>query len=94
VIVDDVITAGTSIRESVATIGAAGAKPAGVLIALDRMERGQGESSAVQDIRDTFGIPVVSIATLDDVMTFIDSRSDLARMRPAIADYRARYGTH
>jgi orotate phosphoribosyltransferase len=58
------------------------------------MERGQGESSAVQDIRDTFGIPVVSIATLDDVMTFIDSRSDLARMRPAIADYRARYGTH
>ena len=94
VIVDDVITAGTSVRESVAIIGAAGAKPAGVLIALDRMERGQGEASAVQDIRDTFGIPVVSIATLDDVMTFIDSRSDLARMRPAIADYRARYGTH
>ena len=94
VIVDDVITAGTSIRESVATIGAAGAKPAGVLIALDRMERGQGESSAVQDIRDTFGIPVVSIATLDDVMTFIDSRRDLSSTRPAIADYRARYGTH
>jgi len=94
VIVDDVITAGTSIRESVAIIGAAGATPAGVLIALDRMERGQGETSAVQDIRDTFGIPVVSIATLDDVMTFIDTRGDLAQMRPAIADYRARYGTH
>jgi orotate phosphoribosyltransferase len=94
VIVDDVITAGTSIRESVAIIGAAGATPAGVLIALDRMERCRGETSAVQDVRDTFGIPVVSIATLDDVMTFIDTRSDLARMRPAITEYRTRYGTH
>jgi len=94
VIVDDVISAGTSVRESVELIRRDGAQPAGVLIALDRMERGQGETSAVQDIRDTFGIPVVSIATLDDVMTFIDTRSDLARMRPAITDYRARYGTH
>ena len=59
VIVDDVITAGTSVRESVAIIEAAGAVPAGVLIALDRMERGHGDTSAVQDIRDTFGIPVV-----------------------------------
>jgi orotate phosphoribosyltransferase len=58
------------------------------------MERGRGETSAVQDVRDTFGIPVVSIATLDDVMTFIDTRSDLARMRPAITEYRTRYGTH
>jgi len=65
-----------------------------VLIALDRMERGQGNTSAVQDVRNTFGIPVVSIATLDDVMTFIDGRADLARMRPAITDYRAQYGTH
>ena len=60
VIVDDVITAGTSVRESVAIIEAAGAVPAGVLIALDRMERGHGDTSAVQDIRDTFGIPVVA----------------------------------
>jgi len=94
VIVDDVITAGTSVRESVSIITAAGAVPAGVLIALDRMERGQGETSAVQDVRNTFGIPVVSIATLDDVMTFIDGRAELTRMRPAIAEYRAQYGTH
>ena len=81
VIVDDVITAGTSVRESVAIIEAAGAAPAGVLIALDRMERGHGDTSAVQDIRDTFGIPVVPIATLDDVMTFIEASTDLARAR-------------
>ncbi|MGC1818188.1 MAG: orotate phosphoribosyltransferase [Casimicrobiaceae bacterium] len=91
-IVDDVITAGTSVRESVALIEAHGAKPAGVLIALDRMERGQGERSAVQDVRDTWGIPVVAIATLDDVMTFIDGRAELAAVRPAIAAYRERYG--
>ncbi len=93
VIVDDVITAGTSVRESVDLIRAAGATPAGVLIALDRMERGQGDTSAVQDIRDTFGIHVVSIATLDDVLTFIEADSDLARYTPEITDYRARYGT-
>ncbi len=91
-IVDDVITAGTSVRESVALIEAHGARPAGVLIALDRMERGQGETSAVQDVRDTWGIPVVAIATLDDVMTFIDGRAELAAVRPAIAAYRERYG--
>ncbi|MHB8495160.1 MAG: orotate phosphoribosyltransferase [Casimicrobiaceae bacterium] len=93
-IVDDVITAGTSVRESVALIEAHGARPAGVLIALDRMERGQGETSAVQDVRDTWGIPVVAIATLDDVMAFIDGRAELAAVRPAIAAYRERYGAH
>ncbi len=91
-IVDDVITAGTSVRESVALIEAHGARPAGVLIALDRMERGQGETSAVQDVRDTWGIPVIAIATLDDVMTFIDGRAELAAVRPAIEAYRERYG--
>ena len=93
-IVDDVITAGTSVRESIALIEAHGARPAGVLIALDRMERGQGETSAVQDVRDTWGIPVVAIATLDDVMAFIDGRAELAAVRPAIAAYRERYGAH
>ncbi|MBU6484830.1 MAG: orotate phosphoribosyltransferase [Betaproteobacteria bacterium] len=93
-IVDDVITAGTSVRESVALIQAHGARPAGVLIALDRMERGSGETSAVQDVRDTWGIPVVAIATLDDVMAFIDGRAELAAVRPAIAAYRERYGAH
>ena len=57
------------------------------------MERGQGDTSAVQDIRDTFGIPVVSIASLDDVMTFIDADTDLARYAPEITAYRSRYGT-
>ncbi|HEV2219979.1 MAG TPA: orotate phosphoribosyltransferase [Casimicrobiaceae bacterium] len=93
-IVDDVITAGTSVRESVALIEAHGARPAGVLIALDRMERGRGETSAVQDVRDTWGIPVVAIATLDDVMAFIDGRAELAAVRPAIVAYRERYGAH
>jgi len=91
-IVDDVITAGTSVRESVALIRANGATPAGVLIALDRMERGQGETSAVQEVRDTYGIPVVAIATLDDVMTFIDGRPALAAAALAISAYRAQYG--
>ena len=92
-IVDDVVTAGTSVRESVALIRSQRAEPAGVLIALDRMERGQGETSAVQDVRDTYGIPVVAIATLDDVLTFISGRPELGAASPAIAAYRARYGT-
>jgi orotate phosphoribosyltransferase len=92
VIVDDVITAGTSVRESVETIRAHGADPAGVLIALDRMERGSGEVSAVQEVRDRYGLAVTAIATLDDVMAFIAARDDLARWRGAVADYRARYG--
>jgi orotate phosphoribosyltransferase len=91
-IVDDVITAGTSVRESVALIRAHGGEPAGVLIALDRMERGQGEASAVQEVRATFGMPVVAIATLDDVMAFIAGRPELAAHANAVTDYRARYG--
>ena len=91
-IVDDVITAGTSVRESVETIRAHGANPAGVLIALDRMERGQGAKSAVQEVRDAFGIPVVAIATLDDVMAFIASQRGLEAHAPAVAAYRAQYG--
>jgi len=92
VIVDDVITAGTSVRESVTLIRARGADPAGVLIALDRMERGQGERSAVQEVRELFGIPVVAIATLDDLMGFLAERPALKAHAGAIADYRARYG--
>jgi len=77
-IVDDVITAGTSVRESVKLIREQGANPAGVLIALDRMERGSGPRSAVEEVREMFDIPVVAIATLDDLMTFIGSRPELA----------------
>ena len=91
-IVDDVITAGTSVRESVEAIRAAGATPSGVLIALDRMERGTGSASAVDEVRATFGIPVTAIATLDDVMAFIDDRAELKRWKTAVTDYRARYG--
>jgi orotate phosphoribosyltransferase len=92
VIVDDVISAGTSVRESVETIIAHGARPAGVLIALDRMERGTGEKSGVQEVRDTYGIPVIAIASLDDLMRFIAGRPALTAAGPAVADYRARYG--
>ena len=91
-IVDDVITAGTSVRESVELIRAQGAEPAGVLIALDRMERGLGEASAVQEVRAAYGIPVVAIATLDDVMRFSAGRPDLAAWQTAVSAYRERYG--
>lgn len=92
VIVDDVISAGTSVRESVELIRSHGAMPAGVLIALDRMERGTGTSSAVAEVRERYGIPVTAIATLDDVMAFLGARTELARWRDAVDAYRAQYG--
>jgi orotate phosphoribosyltransferase len=100
VIIDDVISAGTSVRESVELIRAAGAEPAAVLIALDRMERSgkDGElsaGSAVQAVAQEFGIPVVSIANLDDLFTYLSSASadaELARHKEAVAAYRSRYG--
>jgi orotate phosphoribosyltransferase len=92
VIVDDVITAGTSVRESVEFIRRGGGRPAGVLIALDRMERGQGAKSAVQEVRDAYGIPVVAIATLDDLIGFIAGQPALKTHRAAVAAYRAEYG--
>ena len=91
-IVDDVITAGTSVRESVELIRAHGANPAGVLIALDRMERGQGTQSAVAEVRASYGIPVVAIATLDDLMAFIAGQPALAAHAGAVQSYRAQYG--
>jgi orotate phosphoribosyltransferase len=91
-IVDDVITAGTSVRESVELIRANGAEPAGVLIALDRMERGQGRKSAVQEVRDTYAIPVIAIATLDDVMRFIAGQPALTAYGSAVTAYRVQYG--
>ncbi len=91
-IVDDVITAGTSVRESVDIIRAAGAEPAGVVIALDRQERGAGGRSAVEETRDLLGLPVVSIASLDDVIELLESRPQDAAALAAMRDYRARYG--
>ena len=97
VIIDDVITAGTSVRESVEIIRQAGAQPAAVLIALDRMERaGPDEAlsahSAVQDVASMYGIPVVSIASLADIMALLENDSRLAEHRDAVAAYRTKYG--
>ncbi|NHC06561.1 orotate phosphoribosyltransferase [Azonexus fungiphilus] len=91
-IVDDVISAGTSVRESVEMIRAAGATPAGVLIALDRQERGQGELSAVQEVQRDYGIPVVAVAGLRDLMTYLEQHAEFAEYRPAVARYREQYG--
>ena len=92
VIVDDVITDGAAKREAIELIRAQGAEPVAVLIALDRMERGQGEASAVQELQLRFGVPVVAIATLDDLMTFIGGREELRAHAPRVAAYRAQYG--
>jgi len=91
-IVDDVISAGTSVRESVQIIRAAGAAPCGVVIALDRMERGSGSQSAAQEVRSQFGIPVISIATLEDLTAFLGTRADMARQLQAVERYRKEYG--
>jgi orotate phosphoribosyltransferase len=90
-IVDDVITAGTAIRESVEIIRAHGATPAGVLIALDREERGQGERSAVQEVQDSFGLPVVSVLRLRDLLAHLEEQGQLAQLE-AVRAYRDRYG--
>ena len=91
-IIDDVISAGTSVRESVELIRAAGAVPCGVVIALDRMERGTGELSAVQEVERDYGIPVVAVATLDDLMSFLGERPDFKAHEAAVANYRREFG--
>jgi orotate phosphoribosyltransferase len=97
VIIDDVITAGTSVRESVDIIRQAGAEPVAVLIALDRMERAGPDHalsahSAVQDVAATYGMPVISIASLTDIMGLLADDTGLAQHREAVAAYRQRYG--
>lgn len=91
-IIDDVISAGTSVRESVEIIRAGGATPCGVVIALDRMERGTGELSAVQEVQRDYGIPVIAVATLDDLMAFLRTRPDFKEYEVAVANYRQVYG--
>ena len=91
-IIDDVISAGTSVRESVDIIRAAGATPCGVVIALDRMERGSGELSAVQEVRRDYGIPVVAVATLNDLMAYLRKHPDFKEHEAAVARYRQEYG--
>lgn len=91
-IVDDVMTAGTAVRESLALIRDHGATPAGVLIALDRQERGQGERSAAQEVAAEHGIPVIAITCLDDVLEYAGAQPQLAAEHARLLDYRARYG--
>lgn len=91
-IIDDVISAGTSVRESVELIRAQGAEPAGVLIALDRQERGQGTQSAVQEVETRYGIPVVAIANLTDLIAYLTGQPELERNLQAVQRYRAEFG--
>jgi len=96
-IIDDVISAGTSVRESIQMIEAAGAKPCGVSIALDRQEKAAENGvdsplSAVQQVQERYGLPVVAIAGLADLLAFLDGAPELAAHRPAVLAYRERYG--
>lgn len=91
-IVDDVISAGVSVRESVEIIRAQQARPCGVAIAIDRQERGQGELSAVQEVQRDYNIPVISIADLAGLIRYLDGNAELAEYRAAVQAYRAQYG--
>ena len=91
-IIDDVISAGTSVRESIEIIRAAGAMPCGVAIALDRMELGQGKMSAVQEVQRNYNIPVVAIASLDDLLGYLQDHGGMVQNLHAVQSYRDRYG--
>jgi len=91
-IVDDVISAGTSVRESVNLIRASSAIPCAVAIALDRMERGAGELSAVQEVNRLYGMPVVSVASLDDLLAYLRGREAMGGNLRAVEAYRSQYG--
>lgn len=91
-IIDDVISAGTSVRESVDLIREAGAQPAAVIIALDRQEKGQGTLSAVQEVEQNYGIPVISVASLTDLIDYLSGHPELENKLAAVRAYRVRYG--
>ncbi len=91
-IIDDVITAGTSVRESVAIISDMNATPAGVLIALDRQEIGKNNTSAVQDVTDLLGIPVISIISLENIIDFLGNNDRFGKHFEIIKKYRLEYG--
>ncbi len=91
-IIDDVISAGTSVRESIDLITAEGAEPCAAVIALDRMERGLGELSAVQEVQHNYGIPVVPIATLNDLLGYLHSHPEMKQNLQAVQTYRDCYG--
>jgi orotate phosphoribosyltransferase len=91
-IIDDVITAGTAVREAYKIIAAAGAEIAGLIISLDRQERGQGSLSAVQELRASLGIPVVSIIQLGDLVETLEESNDYAEFLEPVLTYRRKYG--
>lgn len=91
-IIDDVISAGTSVRESIELIRAAGAEPCAVVIALDRMERGLGDLSAVQEVSVSYGIPVVAIATLNDLLGYLKDEVEMEANLSAVQAYRDLFG--
>jgi orotate phosphoribosyltransferase len=91
-IVDDVITAGTAIREAVDIIHAAGGQPSDVMIALDRQEKGRGELSAIQEVQRDFGVGVHSIITLADLISYLETETDMQPQLAAMRKYRDQYG--
>jgi orotate phosphoribosyltransferase len=91
-IVDDVITAGTAVREVMSIIKSAGAVPAAVLIGLNRQEKGQGNLSAIQEVEQSFNIPVVSIINLNHIIHYLESQTNQQDMVSNIKAYRATYG--
>lgn len=93
-IIDDVISAGTSVRESIELIRAAGAQPCGVVIALDRMERGLSALSAVQEVQQNYAIPVIAIATLNDLLGYLQGEAQMVQNLRATQLYRDQYGVN
>lgn len=91
-LVDDVITAGTAIRESMQIIDANGADLAGVLIALDRQEKGKQELSAIQEVERDFGCKVISIITLNDLVAYLEQKGDMSEALESVTAYRSKYG--
>ena len=92
VVIDDVMTAGTAIRESMAILNESSARGAGVVIGLDRCERGDGERSAVQQVEQDWGLTVVSVVSLHDIIAWVESNPEMAQHREALEQYRERYG--
>ena len=91
-IIDDVITAGTAIREVMSMVEQAGAKAAGVVIGVDRKERGNGQSSAIQEVEQQFDMPVVIIIDIDDILTYLEAKPDMQQLVEQIKEYRKEYG--
>jgi orotate phosphoribosyltransferase len=91
-IVDDVISAGTSVRESIEVIESAGATPCGIVVSLDRQERGTGAESAIQEIERDFKLPVINLFCLDDLVDYLSQRPEMADKLDRVSQYRAEYG--